>query len=182
MSGSIPLDSKKFKNLLLYISGKYSNQKMFGALKLNKALFLCDFYAYGVLGKSITGATYTHLPKGPAPSCLVPIRTELISDGSILLKNELVFGKLQHRVIALREADLDGFSPDEIALIDDVLSQVADQNGTELSDLSHRYFGWKLTSEGEEIPYHSIFLSCENPTLFDFGQAKEIALTLTATN
>ena len=178
MAGHMNFDTNKFKNLLLYISSKYENAQFFGSLKLNKALFFCDFYSYGIFNNSITGATYKHLPQGPAPSCLVPIRKEMEEDESIVIKKESVFGKIKHRIIALKEVDVNVFSPQEIKLIDDILSQLEDKNGTELSNITHEhYLGWKLTGEGEEIPYFSIFLSSDKPTLLDIEQAEEIALS-----
>ena len=150
---------KKLAELILYISEKSESDPRFGAVKLNKILFFSDAIAYGKMGAAITGQEYQRLPWGPAPRRLLPVRDQLRADEELAIRKTDRFGQEQDRTIALRPADLDAFSGAEIAIVDEVIQALWDRNAAEVSDLSHRVRGWQLASEGETIPYESIFLS-----------------------
>ena len=63
--------------------------------------------------------------------------------------------------VNLREANLDEFTAKEICLVDKVIDALWGLGADDTSDLSHRYVGWKMTKENENIPYGSIFISDE---------------------
>ena len=50
------------------------------------------------------------------------------------------------------------FSPDEIALVDEVIAMLRDLSAVRVSDLSHREAGWQLVEVGETIPYELAFV------------------------
>ena len=179
MPSPISYNQDKFKELILYVSSQMRGQKFFGAVKLNKALFLSDFYSYALHGTPITGSPYRHLQLGPCPTYLVQAKRELVEAGDIEIIEDEVFGRKQNRILALRRADLSEFTSHEIKLIDEVLESILEKNGKELSDLTHELKGWILTEMGEDIPYHSIFIANRPASTFDVDQAKEI-LALTA--
>jgi len=49
------VNQDKFRELVLYLSEKSQDDKKFGATKLNKILYFCDFGSYVKLGQPVTG-------------------------------------------------------------------------------------------------------------------------------
>jgi hypothetical protein len=50
-----------------------------------------------------------------------------------------------------------------------------ERTADEISDASHNYVGWKMTKEGETIPYESIFLSDAPLTTEEIHRGQELA-------
>src|SRR5690242_6208170 len=112
-------DEKKLAELILYISQKCATDPKFGAVKLNKILYLSDFIAFGNWGEPITAVEYQHLRMGPAPRRLVPIRDSLVKSGKLAIQTlPLRSGNIQNRTVNLVDANLQVFSGREIALVD----------------------------------------------------------------
>ena len=124
-----------------------------GATKLNKVLFFADFAHVRRHGRPITGAEYQKLEFGPAPRRLIPIRKQLVNDGSVEIVNEDFLGYQQRRLIALRPADLSVFDADELATIDLTLQDLAGMTAKQVSDLSHEEAAWRHTEMSATIPY-----------------------------
>ncbi len=165
----------KFKELVLYISRRCEGDQTFGAVKLNKLLLFADFYAYAVTGKSITGAEYMKLERGPAPRYMSAVREEMEKAGDLVVIHREYFGYSQTRTIARREPDLSEFSGREIAFVDAALEQYADENATGLSELSHQLPGWQMATLKETIPYETIFISPRRASAEDEQWALGIA-------
>jgi hypothetical protein len=164
----------KMAELILYISDRCQLDPTFGATKLNKILFYADFIHYANTGEAITGQEYMRLDKGPAPRHLLPIREALIENRELIVRSQPYGGFQQKRPIALRSADLSGFTGEEIAQVDAVISQLWGRTATEVSEISHRFDGWKLASDRETIPYETAFISEREPTEEDFEFAREL--------
>lgn len=164
----------KFKELVLYITEKCTEDPTVGATKLNKILYFADFYAYGESGVPITGATYGKLPRGPAPRQLVSVREELSKTGDIFMRKDTYHGYPQERMIPIREANLDLFTAKEIALVDDIIQKLWGINAANISNYTHRLAGWRIAEDGDDIPYESVFLSDEGLTEDDVNRAKEL--------
>ena len=158
---------EKFKELILYIAQESEGDSTFGATKLNKILFFCDFLSYRAYGQSITRQRYFKLPFGPAPRALVPVVKELIEEEACIKVQRSHFDKPQETILARREANLEVFTSRDIALANYVLRQLRDNDAKEVSDLSHEFIGWQLAGEQEDIPYEAIFL----------GDPRKLALT-----
>jgi len=157
--GKFEFNEAKFKELILYIADRCSDDTDFGAVKLNKILFYSDFFAYGKTGKPITGATYFKLPLGPAPKQLVPMREKMKKDSEIAVYLKRYFSYQQERIIPLREANLDNFSAEEISIVEQVINLFHGVNGAEISSKSHMELGYQIANEQGEIPYEAAFLS-----------------------
>ncbi len=169
-------DSDKFRELLLYIATKSAQDPTFGMTKLNKILFLSDFWSYATKGKAITWVNYQNLPKGPAPKPLVPVRDELVTEGAARIDIAQYFGYPQKRLVALGEPDLSRFTAEEILLVDRVMGLLEKNNATEVNLISHRVSrGWQITSEGDLIPYESVFISSDPPGQADIKRGQQIA-------
>ncbi|HXZ79542.1 MAG TPA: Panacea domain-containing protein [Terriglobales bacterium] len=182
MAGPIG-DEGKLAELILYISQKCATDPKFGAVKLNKILYLSDFLAFGNWGEAITAVPYQHLRMGPAPARLLPIREELQKSGKLVLQTlPLKSGKRQVRTVNLVDPDLKVFSGREIALVDSIIADLWNMDAEESSEFSHRFVGWKMTKEGDPIPYGSIFISDEPLSPAEIERGQEIARELHLTN
>lgn len=153
------LDRKKFTELLLYVARKSQKDPTFGATKLNKLLFFCDFQAYLQLGKPITGAGYQKLDHGPVPRPLPKIREELENKQDVIVVQEKYFNHPQKRLFALRDPDLSEFSGAEIAIVDEMIDLFRELEGTGIGDFSYFSIGYQMVGYGETIPYEAAFIS-----------------------
>lgn len=168
-------EEAKFKELVLYIAGQCKDDIFWGVTKLNKQLFFSDFLAYRELGEAITGADYMAIEYGPAPKRMCPIRETMLLDEDIIIERRA----FQERIIPLRPAKLDDFSPEELALVDEVIDQLRESDSDEVVELSHRFHGWVAarreglaTGQHVVIPYGTVMVS--GPTLTD----EELAETM----
>lgn len=155
-------DEKKLEELIVYISDQCEAHPLFGSIKLNKILFFADFLSVQATGKSITGAEYQKLVRGPAPRRMKPILKKLEADESIVLWSRPVIAggaiRQQKRPIARRKPDLKSFDGAEIGLVDTVIAQLKHMTAGEVSDMTHDHFGWRLAKLNETIPYSTAFL------------------------
>lgn len=169
---------EKFEELVLLVARECEGHTFFGATKLNKILFFCDFSAFAELGNSITGAEYIALEYGPVPRLLVQIRNDMVKKGELVVEHR---GN-QERVIARRNAKADLFSPAEHYLIYGVIRELEAENADSVSELSHKFLGWKaawaekqVTGQSPVIPYESVFVSNRRPTAAEISQVDSVA-------
>lgn len=156
---------QRFKELILYLLAIGEDDPTLGAVKLNKLLYYADRRAYLELGRSITGARYMHLEEGPAPNALVPARREMIEAGDVEANTRWYLSHPQERLTAKRKPDPTMFTKDELRVVHDVVRDLRDMNAADVTRLSHREWGWRLTSLGEEIPERTAWLSAEPLTV-----------------
>jgi Protein of unknown function (DUF4065) len=169
-------NTEKFKELILYVCEKSAADPRFGATKLNKILFLSDFWAYANLREPITGVEYMKLPYGPAPRPLLPIRQEMEKNGELAIQETTLDPEMaRKRPINLRAAKLSVFSAEEIALVDKVIDFCKRATGSGVSRYTHSWHGWIAAEEGETIPYETVFISDEPITPFEIARGKELA-------
>jgi Protein of unknown function (DUF4065) len=118
-----PYDEDKLTELVVYVATRTQHDQTAGATKLNKYLYFADFAAVRRLGHPITGAVYQKLPHGPAPRRLRPVRDELVRCGDARLEKRTdALGFVHHDLIPVREAHTELFSPDELALVNEVIA------------------------------------------------------------
>ena len=168
-------DMVKFKELVLYISHRSSDDPGFGQVKLNKLLFFCDTMAFAHLGQPITGVRYQKQRLGPTARALPPVLNELLRDEEIVMVQRPYFTKTQRAVVPRRRARLDRFTGDEIALVEEVLGALHGKDASEVSYLSHALVGWKLAEIGEDIPYEAALLSDDPPSDEQVARGVELA-------
>ena len=173
-SPRIPENKEKMKELILYISDKSMADEKFGSIKLNKLLFYSDFLAYLNFGKPITGMEYMRLDQGPAPKKFLPIAKELQKENALEIVEREYHGHIQKRPIARRPAMLELFTAREIALVDEVIGKLRGLNAHDVSELSHRFIGWKLADDGEVIPYSVAHIEIREPSPKAIAFGKEL--------
>ena len=161
--------------LILYIASKCAGDDLFGAVKLNKILWMSDFLAFAEHGEPITGVQYQRLVHGPAPRRLVPVRDVLVEKAdAIVQRRHMLGGQIQERVVHLREPNLDLFSAAQIDLVDRVINDLREKSASEVSLDSHGK-AWQTARHGEGIPYEAVFLSDEPVNNLDIERTKELA-------
>lgn len=164
----------KFKELIVYISKKSTDDPTFGAVKLNKILYYADFAAYRILGKPITGAEYQKLREGPAPLELLKVRQALLNEGEACIEQRSYFTGTQQRLVIKdgREVNLEILEQQELSIVDEILAYFHGKTAREVSDMSHREPGWALAEDREVIPYETAWLSTE-----PIGQDAEVEIS-----
>lgn len=173
------VDDRKLKELILYVAMKTQDDPVCGAVKLNKILYTADFRAYLELGHSITGHPYVARERGPVPKRLRPIRTNLVLHGDAEVVAEQMGPFSQDRVFAMREARLNLFTEEEIALVDAVIEELLPLHWTTLSSATHTTPGWRAAKIGAEIPYETAFISIEGSDA-EHARARELAASVVA--
>jgi len=157
-------DDGKLKELILLVSLRSETDPTFGAVKLNKLLFNCDFASYLTYHKPITGQEYFALKQGPAPRRLLPVTKKMQKRGDLAFKIVDYYGLVQKRPVALRAPNLSVFTPQEVALVDGIVQRWRGRNATEISDRSHLFIGWKVAKLEETIPYSTALIGFRKPT------------------
>jgi uncharacterized phage-associated protein len=152
-------DLSRLKELILLVAKKSESDSRFGAVKLNKLLFYMDMRAFRELGHSISEATYQRLREGPAPREMLPAIHELDSEDAIEVVVRQFYDRPQKRVLARRDPNVEAFTAPEREIVDAVIDELFYMNGTQLSQLSHEEWGWKLAADGETIPNEASWLS-----------------------
>lgn len=165
---------QRFRELIVYISQQSRQDSQFGAVKLNKILYFSDFMAFERLGQPLTGMVYQKLEHGPAPRAMVPVLRELIEEKVIAIETVFVFGKPQKRTVALRPAITSLFFADELALIDEVISELEGQGASDVSYRSHD-LRWKAVQLNDSIPYEFIYFDPRELTAEDVTRSHELA-------
>lgn len=153
---------EKLQELIVYVAERSAGDRMFGRTKLNKVLFYSDFTAYRSLGRSITGAAYQHLPQGPCPQQILPALRAL--GPAIDEVEEPTMSGVRRRPVARRAPNLDLFTPQEVAIVDQVLDELAPFSGMQASEISHKTMAWRLTGDRQQIPYGTAIFSQDFPT------------------
>ena len=172
--GSDDAESRlRLRELMLFVADRCQDDPNFGATKLNKVLFYCDFYAFAKLGKSVTGIPYNKLQYGPVPTGAESTRRKMVQDEDVLMTLEGYSPFRTERMIPRRPADLNLFSGPEIALVDGIIDALSDATGSQLRDMSHGK-AWQAVGLHQAIPYEAVFLSDQPYTEEDIARAHEL--------
>ena len=149
MSGYKRIDLEKLFNAITFFCSK-------GTFKttLNKLLFYIDFKQFRVNSVSITGATYAHIPFGPAldrHSFIFAIATE----NKLLRLEEMIFSEdvVGEKFTSLKPTDLSVFSESEVETLVEVKKYFRGFSAQGIHDFSSKEKGYKETVDGELISY-----------------------------
>jgi hypothetical protein len=153
-------DPRKLAELSILFTKYNQHDRLFGMTKLNMLLWVADFLAFGYMGKSITGATYVHQPQGPAPdpAQFGLIQEGLIRSGRLRIEEEETYLGIKKQPRTDSEPDLSLFTDAELDLCWDTLENLRRMSSAEANIWSRSFPGWLYTTEGEEIPYSTVYL------------------------
>ena len=157
----IEFNEAKCRELILHIAALSKEDPRFGATKLNKLLFYADFGCYRILGSPITGATYQHLPAGPAPRELLLARKSLEDSGRASVEDCPYFDGTQKRLVPNEEADLSLFTVEELKIVQDVVEEFWSFNARRISEYSHSEWAWVVTEDYENMSYQLAWVSSD---------------------
>ncbi len=149
-------DRNKLRTVILYACSKCEPAKL-GAVKLHKVLYYADMLQYAFANSPITGSTYRKRPLGPTCDQLLPMLRDLQRAGTIEVREVEYFGYRKKEFIAKEHPDLARLSNDEVALLDEVIEFVCNENTAKtISEYSHNA-AWEIAAFGEELPYNSVY-------------------------
>lgn len=148
-NGYKKLDLTKLYNAILFFSKG-------GVLKskLNKLLFYADFKHFKEYILSITGMQYVPLPYGPVPDNYGMYYDTLLAQASLELMEETYpDGHVGEVITAIKEPDLNIFSPSELRVLASVKEDFQKYNATQIKERSHKEAGYQETTKGQIISY-----------------------------
>lgn len=152
---------KKFVDTVHYVCNKAEDPSVLGAVKLNKVLWYSDVMQYMVTGHSITGEEYIKRQHGPVPRHALRAIGELVAQRRVVRGRVDHFGFVKSEFISIAEPDLNGFTAEEIARIDDAFEHVClNHTAKSISEETHGLV-WKLAAMGEVMPYSTVFAATQ---------------------
>jgi uncharacterized phage-associated protein len=179
----IAKSDNRLEELVVLLASRSKDDPKFGAIKLNKLLFYSDFIAYRLLGQPITGQEYFALENGPALRHKARFWNRMEKSKSIAVRREPTFFDTPREVtLALREPNVSIFTPQQLDVVYRVLTLCRDMDGSDLSQLTHQFPGWKLAREKETIPYSIALVGSRKPSPKEvaYGMKLEEALAQAA--
>lgn len=153
-SGYRELSLDKLYNAILF----FSRDGVFKT-KLNKLLFYADFKHFKDYTVSITGTRYARVPFGPAPDNFSIYYAALSAKSAIAIvewegtckeNGEKIEGEI---LKAIWKPDINLFSDSEIRVMAIVKEELSRFSAGEISDMSHKEVGYKMTKQGKLISY-----------------------------
>ncbi|MCK9351406.1 MAG: DUF4065 domain-containing protein [Candidatus Pacebacteria bacterium] len=161
-------NSKKFKEVLLYILGKVGSRLNIGQTVLYKLLYFIDFDYYEKYEEQLIGATYIKNIYGPTPVSFAKIIKQMERDGKLVEVKSKYFDKDQTKYIPVTEADVSSLSGQELKHIDDELERLAHFSAKQLSELSHKDTPWLVAKEKAVINYEHVFYRPEETSVREY--------------
>lgn len=175
---AITRTDQKLPELIVYVAARAHDDLSMGSMKLNKVLFHAETRAYLRLGAPISGHPYMKRELGPAPKDLRPMRAYLVRNDAIkVLSEDVGAPTARDRIVALRAPDTTLFSPEELAIVDEVIEELRPLTGTAVSDDSHKLPGWRAAGMNKEIPYATAFVSVAG-TAEEHRHARQLAQSM----
>lgn len=121
--------------------------------KLNKEMFYADFLCYKKHGRSISGLAYRAIQYGA-----VPEHYETVYDHVDGLQRKIVGGDMEYELLSCDNPDTSALNNEDMKVIQDVMSLLADKTCSEVVKLSHTEDGWQKNKDSHSfIPYDEAF-------------------------
>ena len=174
---SFELEWDKFAAAVAYLTERSRNDDNFGVVKLVKLLYYADCAAYQRAGRPITGSGYIHMSHGPYPDNWQAMLQRLEDGNAItVVKEDFPNGQQHHRPLVAAEASTDALSEADRGFLDEQLRRFADFNGKEIEEYSHDEVAWRVTPQGQKIPYELLGIRMPGPVTDDVrARAQRIA-------
>jgi hypothetical protein len=150
----------RLQALILYIVARHEHHEQlgrddkFGKTRLTKLLFWAEFAWFRRTGRPIAGGTYIKMPRGPMLDGLNNYLDGMERGGLLHIVRRPSGGHTSlDRPVPDRDPDTSLFSPDQLALVDELIREHWGETAGKVSDLSHEFPGWQLAAPLEAIPY-----------------------------
>lgn len=163
----------KLRELIIYVSSKYSDDETYNSTRLTKVLFWSDFEFFQATGDAITGSNYIRMPHGPMLEKFQGVLQGMETKGElVVLKPAGEFAR--YRPVPQRAPDLSLFNKRELAVIDRIIAENYGASATSVSRTSHDFMGWQIAKQGERIPYGMMWLEVPDILPEDIEYAHEL--------
>jgi hypothetical protein len=165
---------QKAEEVILYVCHKMAGVSGFGSVLFNKLLLFIDQASYLKLGNTLTGFSYVKQVRGPtpSPSQFMPLMEKMQAEDKLKCHRGEQFGYPIKRTIGLQKPDVTKFSPEEIALMDEVIENFKDATGAAASELSHEMLAFKVADMMEDLPDYTFLLNESDLTEKDLAWGK----------
>ncbi|MFA5020669.1 MAG: Panacea domain-containing protein [Patescibacteria group bacterium] len=152
------IEQNKYKNLILYLAQELGGE-IRGKKKLAKLLYFVDFDFYEKFQQSITGDEYKALPMGPFPEKMDDAVSNLVKEKLMTVESKQEYTDYNPTEVykTINAPDLSVFKPEEIKMIDRVISKYGHLSGKQLEDLSHAEAPYIGTDLNASIAYELTF-------------------------
>lgn len=169
---------EKLDDLVLYIARQSECDPDFGAIKMQKILFMAEFGHYARYGSPITGKKFQKWRDGPVMPAYRYAEARLTGAKKAAIQERSVGPRTQKRLVALTEPDLTRLSADEIKSVDEAIDALSGMNAGDVSRWSHEFVGWKAARPNEVIPHETVFVSKRPLTPGERARGAELAESL----
>lgn len=150
-NGYKEFDFDKFASCVLYFIDKLPELLI---VKLNKLLNYTDMLFFKQNGVSLTGTRYVHLPYGPVPDQYSILYGMLEKRGIVVSEFEQLENGYEKHVLKAGKSTIESMlTPQELAVLDEVLKKFALFGSKQIADYSHNERGYKETKQGDIISY-----------------------------
>ena len=165
----------RLRELILYIAEKLEDDPNFDRTKLAKIIYFSDMESYRMHRRPVSGSAFDRMAYGPLPKNFLKTLDELKEEGRIDEIEREYFDYTQKRIVVRSGTSGDMFSEAELGVVDGNIQKFRDWNAIGLSERSHGV-AWRLTEEGNPIPYEYALYSDEPLTEEETLRAQELAL------
>lgn len=158
------LDARKTLEVIIYISHKEHDLR-----RIMKYVYFADKCHVEKYGRFITSEVYIRMPQGPVPSAAYDIAKIVRDDDQyfdarlvkLTPKNSLRY-EHPHKLIPLRNANLDYLSESDIECLDETISDLSKLTDKKLIDKGHKEKAWIDAQENGLMNEDEIILSVEH--------------------
>ena len=120
--------------------------------------------------------------EGPAAREFVPIRDQMFAYGEATeVDVNYPNGMVGKKLVPNRDPNGDLFTPEELAIVDEVVDRFRGWSGARLSIFSHKEIGWQVATMDYVIPYNAYFLAPE-PSQTQMRKAEQVVADLNLAN
>lgn len=150
----------KTKAVIAYIINYFQcndSAKNLGKVKLVKILWFTDREFMHKYYKQLTSLEYRKMPHGPMPTKIDALLESMEKEGIIKTFEVSNFGYSQKSFLCLQEPDLNLFTPQEISVLDKIITEFQNKSAKALSTQTHDEL-WESIEQGKIMPLESVFL------------------------
>lgn len=155
VKNNFKFEPDKLKNILLYVLEKCGGKPNLGETVLFKLLYFIDFDYFEEMGRPITGLNYVHRQFGPVPDSkeYCAVVEKMVKSNQLKIFMQEYYDLTQKRYVALTNYEEESLCLKEIKVIDSIINRLSDLNARKIEDYVHEDAPWKLTNDGQTIPY-----------------------------
>ena len=152
-------DLEKFGRLVQYVCHQAPQEK-FGAVKLNKVLWISEKYWYDKYGETVTGEVFIRKPQGPVASHMLQVRDTLERGGRVKIgkskpqKGEELESTVFH---SKHKPDMNDFPAEFVAAVDVFLQAICNEHTSQTISVKTHDWLWRETADGQPMSFAAYY-------------------------